>query len=77
MPKITEKHRRQLLQAASHDLGLITFHSPGSGEGLRRAAFEKGMKTLCGLGLMQPYVHGGYEITELGRTELSIKETQE
>lgn len=30
--------------------------------------FELIMEKLCALNLARPYVHGGYEITELGRT---------
>lgn len=35
--------------------------------GLARAAWTRMMERLCAAGIFRRYVHGGYEITDLGR----------
>jgi hypothetical protein len=47
--------------------GLIRFNDAGVGVGLRRASWEKAVGNLRQLGLVKPYVHGDFEITDEGR----------
>ncbi len=45
--------------------------------GWGNATFEKVMGNLCKLGYAEPYVHGGYQITDAGREALrGLKEPQ-
>lgn len=61
--------QRAALERASRTAdGVITKVSTS---GLGYASWDRMMKRLCGLGLMKPYVHGGFEITRAGRLVLA------
>lgn len=47
--------------------GLLSFQGSGTGVGLMRASWNRAAAQLIDLGLIEPYVHGGYELTDEGR----------
>ena len=69
--KVTPAQRRVLEIAAKHELGLVTSlmlgATTGFGSRSRRLMFNR----LREAGLLKPYLHGGYEITDAGRAALS------
>lgn len=62
--RLTEKRLRILKAASEHHLGLVDrpYHT-----GFERVAWDKNASVLVEAGLLQRYVHGGYEITDDGR----------
>ena len=68
-PSLTEPQLKILLSSIDSRPfeGLVQFSDSGTGVGLRRAAWEKAAGNLRELGLMEAYVHGGYELTMEGR----------
>lgn len=71
MGKLTKAQTKELQRAADHRLGIV---ETGIGwGGLQRAAWHARMSHLVADGLLKPYVHGGYEITDLGRQSLATK----
>jgi hypothetical protein len=63
--KVTAAQLKALLRAYEDKLGVI--ESSTSTRGLGRAAFERMMFRLYKIGLVVPYVHGGFQITDEGR----------
>lgn len=63
--RLTESQTRELAAAIADRLGLAECRS---NNGLGRASWTRKMDRMCAAGLFKPYVHGGYEITEAGRT---------
>lgn len=47
--------------------GLLSFQGSGTGVGLMRASWNRAATQLLDLGLIETYVHGGYELTPEGR----------
>lgn len=47
--------------------GLVDFADAGVGVGLRRAAWTRMAKRLEEQDVLEPYVHGGFEVTKFGR----------
>lgn len=66
---LTEPQQAVLRRAVSSRPfpGLIDFADAGVGVGLRRAAWTKMMGRLRDQGIVEPYVHGGFEVTAAGR----------
>ena len=54
--------------------GLLGYYSAGTGSGMGRASWERMMERLAKHGLVRPYVHGGYEITDAGIDALTEAE---
>lgn len=73
MAKLTKAQCRELRRAANHPLGIV---DTGIGwGGLQRASWHARMSALVSDGLLRPYVHGGYEITDTGRAALTNQES--
>lgn len=66
---LTEPQQAVLRRAVSSRPfpGLIDFADAGVGIGLRRSAWTKMMARLRDQGIVEPYVHGGFEVTAAGR----------
>lgn len=62
--KLTAPQRRELEHAAKNKLGVVTSYTVN---GLGRAQWKLMMERLRLAGLVTPYVHGGYQITDAGR----------
>lgn len=61
--------RVRILEAAErHALGLV--ERPVL-RGFDRNTWDRNAAVLCEAGYLRPYVHGGFEITDIGRTALS------
>lgn len=65
--QLTPKQRENLVKAADSPVGVVDLHCP---RGFRRSAWERMMERLRTIGLVTPYVHGGYEITYTGKAAL-------
>ncbi len=68
-PLLTNTQRVRLQQAARHELGLVELQA---GQRYGGASIVRSMQRLCELGLFVPYVHGGWQITDLGRAACTI-----
>lgn len=67
MRDLTDNQRGMLRRAARNKLGVVEKpHLPGF-EGV---TWDRNARKLCERGLLKPYVHGGYEITDDGRKTL-------
>lgn len=62
--KLTLGQRKRLEWAAMEPRGLVVCRA---GKGWGKHSWEKMMEILQERGLVKPYVHGGYEITDAGR----------
>lgn len=71
--QLTTKRRAILQQANDHPLGLIDnpYH-----RGFEAVAWRKNASWLVERGHLQPYVHGGFEITDAGRVVLVLTTPQ-
>lgn len=67
--KLTRKRQLILEAASKHHLGLV--ERPYL-TGFERVSWDRNADYLVELGLLAPYVHGGYEITEEGRAALPV-----
>lgn len=70
--RVMEKDIDLMLRAVANPLGVVEITGGGTGDGLRKHAFDKRMSRLVGEGYFKPYVHGGYEITEKGINAAAI-----
>lgn len=66
--KLTEAQRRILETAARNPLGVVT--CPYS-NGLAKTNWGRNILKLKMFGKVRPYVHGGYEITSVGRAAIA------
>jgi hypothetical protein len=66
---LTRAQREQLGIALRSPLGVV--ERPHLRSGLASASWDRMMVRLEQAGYVTPYVHGGYEITDAGRTALS------
>ncbi len=65
---LTPAQYRRLQQAISQvDAGNFSAEWPLVPRGRERASLEKTCGALCAMGLLRPYVHGGWEVTAEGR----------
>lgn len=67
--KLTPAQRKYLKSAATSKLGVVAPSSLAY-RTYGNASFHRCMKGLCERGIVKPYVHGGYEITDDGRKVL-------
>lgn len=62
--KLTGPRLRILEAAMRHERGLV--ERPYL-TGFERVSWDRNALAMCGAGLLLPYLHGGYEITQRGR----------
>lgn len=67
---LTKPQRVELERASRDALGVVEWKSV---RGLFENNWRKMLDRMCSLGLMKPYVHAGYEITDFGREVLSYR----
>lgn len=67
MSKLTGKRVRILQDAAKAKIGITNPYIIG----WERVSWDKNARYLSDHGLIRPYVHGGYEITDAGRAALA------
>lgn len=66
--KLTSAERQRLEQAiAQIDRGDLSATWPLVFGGFGRASLSRTCDRLCSKGLLKPYVHGGWEVTDAGR----------
>lgn len=66
--KLSAKRQAILIEASRHSMGLVSCPYVG---GFERVNWIKSADYLVSVGLLRPYVHGGFEITPEGRAALS------
>jgi hypothetical protein len=62
-PRLTRAEKSALEHAATVPREVTLGYNNGAAVAAKRRMYER----LCAAGLMKPYVHGGYEITDAGR----------
>lgn len=63
-PKLSPAQKRALLETYQHPLELFEIYGP---RGLAHSSQERMAQRLCEAGLFEPYVHGGWCLTDVGR----------
>jgi predicted transcriptional regulator len=61
---VSDQQMKAMRLAAGHKLGVVEYMGT---RGLGSSSWARMMDRLSKQGFVQPYVHGGYEITESGR----------